>query len=486
MLWRHYIGLLFIFFISCSSTELGKSGGTSLRKGDPQVVLLHFSDFHSHLLPSKDALGGLAKIATIIKKERAAAGGRTDVVVVASGDLVEKGSSACKATKDIACVQLLHEIGLDYSALGNNELYRGGQDLNKLVKESGVTWINENVKGLSSQAWNNHVLFKGAKSGLEFWLLSWTRTPFWDAAAAKKNSFKFTGNPTAANWADWKRLAAKAPLLWVNHLPWSQDQIFATSACENIPNKNLAFLSGDDHKAQFANFCAPLYDSAAFGETVTKLVIGSDASGKNLQTKSVDVISVNSSVEEDSETQTKINSLYAKYSPKAREVVANVSQEVTSKKLALWIAQSYLYASKGDVAIVNSGAIKSSLNPGTITWEDLTIAAPYNNDVMGLDWSKDNLEKSICQASLRKKDEDGADYGSELILAGAKLIDPGTDHCRLELPSHKKALKVIMDSYMVSRSARWLGRDVSGVSFRFGFNTEKAIEMGLKRSGGVF
>jgi hypothetical protein len=269
-------------------------------------------------------------------------------------------------------------------------------------------------------------------------------------------------------------------------LPWSQDQIFATSACENIPNKNLAFLSGDDHKAQFANFCAPLYDSAAFGETVTKLVIGADASGKILQTKSVDLIALNSSVEEDSETQTKINSLYAKYSPKAREVVANVSQEMSPDKLALWLAQSYLYASKGDVAIVNRGAVKSSLNTGSITWEELTLAAPYNNDVMGLDWSKDSLEKSICQASLRKKDEDGADYGSDLIIAGAKLIDAGTEHCRLELPSHKKALKVIMDSYMVSRSARWLGRDVSGVSFRFGFNTEKAIEMGLKRSGGVF
>jgi 2',3'-cyclic-nucleotide 2'-phosphodiesterase (5'-nucleotidase family) len=458
----------------------------SVSSNSPKIILLYVSDYHTHLLPGKNGLGGLARLAQLIENEKKEAGSNGDVVVISGGDVVEKGSLPCRASQDIACTQLFKDAGVQYSALGNNELYRGADALKKLVSESGIIWVNANVKTAeNNQNWQNQIYFKGPKSGLNFWMFSWTRNPFWEAAALQKTKLKITNDISATQWNQWASTSKKDSIIWLLHWPWSEDKTFSQKACQKFSEQNAVFLSGDDHQLKnTGEFCAPLWNSSAFLEDVIKVVLTPKPNSSLLQAASVESIALDKNIAENSAIKNKIDELYSKFAPTARDKVAEIEREMPPEELAHWIAKSLLYVSKADVAIVNSGLVKNGLTSGEVTQEDLQLAAPYSNDIMGLDWSKENLEKSLCEATKREK-EAVLDMGSDIIIEGAQLKNPGTNNCSLELPNRKKALKVVVDSYMVSRSKRWLGKDISGVSFRFGFKTEKAMELMLKKGKGL-
>ncbi|MEO5666437.1 MAG: 5'-nucleotidase C-terminal domain-containing protein [Bdellovibrionota bacterium] len=459
-----------------SGSGSGAAGKVVASSDKEAVLVLFLSDLHSHLKGDTDGRGGYAQVKKWIDFERAKAGPKTDVVVIGGGDLIGKGSIPCQETNDKECGAFFKDFGLAYSTLGNYELYNSPTDMAAFVKATGAQFIGMNVspkKGTAS--WSNAPLkFKGQKSGLEFWLASWT-SPF-DIKDYNVRAF-----PAASDWMAWKR-QWNAPVLFLTHQELERDLGFLKDACLSLSPQTqvLALLKSNDHRTmqQDSSQCAPMLEPGAFGRYGLKLLITRDAQNPaRLQTAS-EFVEIKG-FGEDAGVKARVDALYARYAPDAGQVLFSVDQEISRESLASWMAEGYHKRMKAEAAITNIGFVKNSLPVGPVTREDFFLALPYKNELYGLDWSVKDMEQALCAAALRKRVGD-LDWGSELSFSGFSLENAGTPQCHVVAP--KKSLKVVVDEYLLSRSERWLGRDLKSRSFKFGVDSRRVATQQLQVS----
>ena len=99
------------------------TGSLGVPAASGTVTLIHIGDLHGHLVPRPDALGeparnvgGLAQLATVVERIRAANRGRTLLVNV--GDAVQ-GSAEALFTRGGAVIDVLTPLGIDAYVPGN-------------------------------------------------------------------------------------------------------------------------------------------------------------------------------------------------------------------------------------------------------------------------------------------------------------------------------------------------------------------------------
>lgn len=172
----HILPVILIAFFAISSFAAAPSGETyppynyglkhdSLPRSDRlTLTLFHTNDLHGHLLPfaytqpgragEQPSVGGAARRATLIRRERAALDHPS--LVVDAGDLVHRGPLA-STYEGIPEVETLNAIGYDVAVVGNNEfrLKDGGDRLDsvgaqaafqRLIHSSRFPWISANLR----------------------------------------------------------------------------------------------------------------------------------------------------------------------------------------------------------------------------------------------------------------------------------------------------------------------------------------------------
>ncbi|NJK88045.1 MAG: hypothetical protein HC923_00725 [Myxococcales bacterium] len=95
--------------------------------GPVAVRILSFNDFHGHLLPNEDGSGGVAKLASLIDRQRT-----TNTLVVSPGDLVGASPLVSAHFKDQPTIEAMNLLGLDVFGLGNHEFDEGLDELRRL------------------------------------------------------------------------------------------------------------------------------------------------------------------------------------------------------------------------------------------------------------------------------------------------------------------------------------------------------------------
>lgn len=116
------------------------------------VTILETSDLHGALLPIQYANNqptsfGLAKIATLINKERKSGG---NVIYIDNGDLIQGTPLAYHHAKlngeaPNPMIGCMNAIGCDAAVMGNHEFNYGLELLQKAVKESEFPWLSANI-----------------------------------------------------------------------------------------------------------------------------------------------------------------------------------------------------------------------------------------------------------------------------------------------------------------------------------------------------
>ena len=242
-------------------------------------------------------------------------------------------------------------------------------------------------------------------------------------------------------------------------------------------------LKAHDHEARSEPWaCSRIEEPGPFARAVQKVVLGVKE-GK-LTVLSNERIEMDSHINEDAALTEKIQDLYRKHSPKALETVADVKADLSVDETAHWYADSLRSVTHADVGLVNLGAVKDGFVRGPLLREDLTIALPYNDEIVGLDWNLKDMEKSICAALMRTRDLKD-DYGSEPIFAGIKIENGGTKDCRLVSSRKSGSVKIATTMFLIKKSQRWLGKKLEGQQFRFQLNSERAFELRLRKDSQV-
>jgi 2',3'-cyclic-nucleotide 2'-phosphodiesterase (5'-nucleotidase family) len=112
-----------------------------------ELTILHFNDLHAHLVPDADHLGGFAHIATLLKRERAAAKAS---LTLNAGDLVQ-GTPVSTLFQGVPVFEVANLLGIDVNCLGNHEFDYGWGKIPDFMKVAKYPTVSGNVVDASGK-----------------------------------------------------------------------------------------------------------------------------------------------------------------------------------------------------------------------------------------------------------------------------------------------------------------------------------------------
>jgi 2',3'-cyclic-nucleotide 2'-phosphodiesterase (5'-nucleotidase family) len=110
-----------------------------------QLTILHFNDLHDRLLPDPDGIGGVAHLATLLKRERAAAHAS---LTLSAGDLVE-GTPVSTVFQGVPDYEIANNLGIDVNCLGNHEFDYGWIKIRDFMQIARFPTVSANVADAS-------------------------------------------------------------------------------------------------------------------------------------------------------------------------------------------------------------------------------------------------------------------------------------------------------------------------------------------------
>ena len=106
-----------------------------------ELTILHFNDFHDRLLPDPDGIGGVAHLATLLKRERAAAHAS---LTLSAGDIVQ-GSPVSTVFQGVPDYEIANNLGIDVNCLGNHEFDYGWHRIGDFMQLAAFPTVNANM-----------------------------------------------------------------------------------------------------------------------------------------------------------------------------------------------------------------------------------------------------------------------------------------------------------------------------------------------------
>lgn len=412
-----------------------------------KYTVLHLNDTHGHFWEDKNGQGGFAYIKTIInniRKENDAKGIPTIVLHAGDFNTGVPTSDVLKAVPDIIA---MNDIGFDAITIGNHEFDVSEPEMIKQRDTLTSPLITANIvyknpeTGKEERWWPGYNFVN--KNGLNF-LIVGTTTPstkyqanpvltknfeFLDPkqafdAAVKESEEKngkadvvisnshlglyFNGDHGDMPYGDWILAQKNGPgvALYVT----GHTHVFG---CVNDKNEYQPYkVGGPECKVPVVEG-APLVQASKWGNyvgradfelkdgvstlvhyeliPVNQKVKKKDANGKSYYEP------VGPQVEADQE-------LYAKLKPYQDEgekqlkikagTIVNGDLNTTraaNTKFGTYLANSYRQIAQADVGILNSGGIRTSLQQGDISYEDILIVNPFANTITTVDLTGQEL-----------------------------------------------------------------------------------------------
>ncbi|RLN96501.1 hypothetical protein BBJ28_00012519 [Nothophytophthora sp. Chile5] len=114
------------------------------------LVILSVNDVYD-LVPNEHGHGGVAELATLLERERAALPEHATLLVTLNGDFLS-GSAMSEHFQGAHMIELLNHLDVGYVVLGNHEFDFGVHVLQQRILESTAKWFGSNVRDAGTGA----------------------------------------------------------------------------------------------------------------------------------------------------------------------------------------------------------------------------------------------------------------------------------------------------------------------------------------------
>jgi 2',3'-cyclic-nucleotide 2'-phosphodiesterase (5'-nucleotidase family) len=105
------------------------------------LTILHINDLHAQLTPMENGAGGMARLAGLIRRERA---GCKDCLLIEAGDVVQ-GSPVSTIFKGLPVYEILNLLRFDVGTFGNHEFDYGWQQARKFADSATQATVLANL-----------------------------------------------------------------------------------------------------------------------------------------------------------------------------------------------------------------------------------------------------------------------------------------------------------------------------------------------------
>ena len=476
--------LLFLLFLFIFNPL--NDGATSLNPSASddhiQVQLLGINDFHGQLDKYKNVLGnqtgGAEYLAAYLKKYKQK---NENTLLVHAGDMVGGSPPISSLFQDEPTIEYLNLLNFDVGTPGNHEFDDGVYEMRRLIY-GGVHKNTGYFSGSSTSYSSANVIDKKTGklllppytikkvNGIPIGFIGVVTTETAKFLLPEtRNEIEITDEVTAINkTVELLKDKGIKSIVVLGHIPVTSDWFGANAdgdlakMAPMIDDEVDVIFGGHNHK--YANTVIDqklIVQAYSYGLAFSQVQLTIDPQTKNIVDKKATIIpTIHHNIEPDQETLTFLNKYKEKMGPYVNKVVGTIPTDLAKKKnlqgdfpLAKAVAESGQFALNTDMAFFHHGGVRSSLDKGDITMEDLYTVLPFDQYFVKLSLTGEQIKYALEQQWTEEKEnriqEVGITYTfNQAAPIGKRINDLKDEHGQEIQPN--KTYTVATSNYLAS------------------------------------
>jgi 2',3'-cyclic-nucleotide 2'-phosphodiesterase (5'-nucleotidase family) len=402
-----------------------------------KVTVLFFNDIHGHLMPftvktdhGKSEVGGIARLATLIKQirfENEKKGGKTFLFV--AGDILQ-GTPMSTVFHGEPDIKSMNAMKVDVMTVGNHEFDFGLQNFYRLKKLASFPFISANIvkRDSGERLCDSSVSFRLSEKihltviGITTKQLLWTTRP-------ENVSGLDVLEPADMVKKTYRNIQGSGPVILLSHSKHKTDREIALA----LPNLTAIIAGHDQILFEPVRKVGDVQIFQAFekGKYLGRFDLEIDPVSGKTRWVSQSYIPITSDIETDKEIDGIVRGYYNRLGKKFKAVVGYTNvlldgereriryEETNLGNFVTDIMREYTGA---DIALLNSGSLRASIDAGPIMLEDIFKVMPFANEIVLIDITGSELLQALNRSVIgNREDEDGG----FLHVSGIRFVIKG-------------------------------------------------------------
>ncbi|MEY2193269.1 bifunctional UDP-sugar hydrolase/5'-nucleotidase [Neobacillus sp. BF23-41] len=391
-----------------------------------QVQLLGINDLHGQLNVTRKVngkpVGRVDYLAAYLKQREAE---NKNTLLVQDGDMVGASPPVSALLQDEPTIEILNKLGFDIGTVGNHEFDEGLTELMRLIKGgthpktgnfagSNFPWIVANVvnEKTGKTILPPYQVIKVNGMPIGFIGVVTTETPKLVVPSGVAG-LHFTDEVEAINRnvAELKKQGVKS-IVVLAHNPGTSGPNGENPVGQLVDIANRVddevdiIFGGHNHAYMNATIDNKLVvQSYSYGTAFSDVDLEIDPKTKDIVSKRAEIVTTfQEGIEPDPEIKKMIEGYEAKIEPIVNQVVGSSSESLTAKQnengesvLGDFIADAQRKALNTELAFMNPGGIRADIDPGDITWGEIYTVQPFNNDLVKMSMTGQQIRELLNQ-----------------------------------------------------------------------------------------
>ena len=387
------------------------------------VEILTFNDFHGNIADGGKN-PGMAKLVGYIKERQKE---NPNTIVVSAGDSYQ-GTAISNLTYGAPVSEMLKEMGVVASAVGNHEFDWGVEKIEQWAEDGDFDFLASNIYDEETGepvTWAKpYKIVEKGDIKIGFIGLAHEDTPtltkeenvrgleFRDPVKAAEEWTKYLKDGKAEE-------GAVDVVIALTHIDSNQDRDtgeITGNAVELTEVEGLdGIISAHSHRSVSGKVNdVPIVQAYYNGRSIGVLTIELDENNE--------VIGIEASIDEIYERKDELpedeeaKKIYEKYSEEVEPILGEVIGEAAEEfdhtvdnvtPLGRWVAEAMMKQTDSDIAITNGGGLRRTLEKGPITMGDMYEIMPFDNYLVTFELKGEDVKKAIDHGILNPDIRDG-------------------------------------------------------------------------------
>jgi 5'-nucleotidase/UDP-sugar diphosphatase len=387
------------------------------------LTVLFFNDLHGHLEPfeikseeGRQEVGGIARMAALIRDVRAENGRRNvRTLVLVAGDILQGTpmSTVFRGEPDVEC---FNAMGVDAVTVGNHEFDFGLENFHRLQGRAAFPFLSANImeKG-SGRPLCAPFLTIPLKDGLAVTVIGVTTEELLTTTLPENVATLGVMDAVSSVRKVHDAVSSRGPAVLLSHSRHRVDREIAAA----LPGLT-AIIGGHDHVLlspyrQVGS--VPIFQAFENGRYLGRIDLRIDSVSKKAVLADYAYIPITAGIKPDPQVAAIVAAYQGRLGGRFKEVIGRAATFLNGERgriryeetaLGDFVADIMAAHTGAQVALINSGAIRASIQQGPVTVEDVFRTVPFANELVTMELSGSEIEQVLQRSvSGSRADEDG-------------------------------------------------------------------------------
>jgi 2',3'-cyclic-nucleotide 2'-phosphodiesterase (5'-nucleotidase family) len=392
--------------------------------GSIRATILFFNDLHGNLMPfkvrkedgSSADVGGISGIAALVKDIRAENGRKgVKTYLLVAGDVLQ-GTPMSTVFQGKPDIEIFNAIGVNAMTVGNHEFDFGLENFLKLKQTAKFPIISSNIVWKENRKLMNEPSASfPLGSGIVLTVIGATTTELLVTTAPSNVEKVDVLDSIATVTEHFQKAKGKGPVLLLSHSKFQTDSDIAKA------NPRLVAIIGGHDQILFdpVKYAAgvPVFQAYEKGRYLGRLDIAFNTKTRKAVIEKSKYIPITPDLKQDPEVTKILDAYSAKLNATFKEVVGEslvfldgergrIRYEETN--LGNFISDIMRNYTSSDIAFINAGSLRSSLDKGPVTIEGIFKVMPYPNEIIVAKLTGAEVLEALARSVMgAREDEDG-------------------------------------------------------------------------------